>query len=171
MTRKPGDRCGLERIVEQVVFGPIDVTIRAFEELPDTIDRARQQLAVARFVGKLAVDQGVGEVGRRLDAAARLDADRSAEPSSEERSGGPTVDDLEDVATAPADVVAGDPEPGGVETADLALPDYEQLPAAHIVAKLAGLQQPERDEIELFESSHRHRRTILGKLDQLRESS
>lgn len=53
---------------------------------------------------------------------------------------------------------------------ELALPDYEQLPAAHIVAKLDRLTQDERDAIEEFESAHRNRRTIIGKLDRLRVS-
>ena len=55
-----------------------------------------------------------------------------------------------------------------VDAADLALPDYDQLPAAHIVGKLVALTQSERDDIEAYEAAHRHRRTVLGKLDQLR---
>lgn len=171
MTREPDARCGVERIVEQVVFGPLDLTIWAFGELPEAIDRARQQLAVARFVGKLAVDQGVGEVGRRLDATARSDPDGGlrSDGTESDASSAADADTKTDVAVAAVVAEAG-PVPADVDAADLALPDYEQLPAAHIVAKLAGLGQSERDEIERFESNHRHRRTILGKLDQLRET-
>ena len=57
-----------------------------------------------------------------------------------------------------------------VEAEVLALPDYDQLPAAHIVGKLEGLTQLERDSIELYETAGRHRRTVLGKLDQLRKA-
>ena len=50
------------------------------------------------------------------------------------------------------------------------LPDYDHLPAAHVVAKLASLTRSERDAVEEYELANRHRRTILGKIDQLRES-
>ena len=74
--------------------------------------------------------------------------------------------------TAAEAVVAETVEPE-LPTADvesLALPDYDQLPAAHIVGKLEGLTQGERNVIELYETAGRHRRTVLGKLDQLREA-
>jgi len=56
------------------------------------------------------------------------------------------------------------------ERADLVLPDYDHLPAAHVVAKLVSLTPKERAAIEQYELAHRHRRTILGKIEQLRES-
>ena len=52
----------------------------------------------------------------------------------------------------------------------LPLADYDHLPASDIVSMLAGLEPAERDAIEAYELQSRHRRTILGKLDQLRES-
>ncbi len=161
-----GDRARVERLVEQAILAPLDLTIRAVEGLPASIDRARQQLLVARFVGRLAVEQGVGELRRRASGAdGRTRAGSAATASGAEPSGG--------IGTEPTVETAVD-RGGGVVTdlpdgADLALPDYEQLPAAHIVAKLPGLRQAERDEIERFELANRKRRTILGKLEQLRE--
>jgi hypothetical protein len=54
-----------------------------------------------------------------------------------------------------------------VAAAELALTDYDHLSSAQIVAKLSGLEASERAKIEKYERAHRHRRTILGKLDQL----
>ena len=53
---------------------------------------------------------------------------------------------------------------------DLALPDYDHLPAAHIVGKLSGLNSAELDAVEAYELAHRHRRTVLGKITQVREA-
>ena len=50
---------------------------------------------------------------------------------------------------------------------DLALPDYDTLPAIDIVAKLDTLDADDRAAIERYERAHRQRRTVLGKLAQL----
>jgi hypothetical protein len=71
---------------------------------------------------------------------------------------------------AAEDAIGTSASDGGAASPDrdsLALPDYDHLPAAHVVAKLAGLSQAERDAIETYEMNGRHRRTILGKLAQL----
>ena len=52
---------------------------------------------------------------------------------------------------------------------DLALPDYDTLPAIDIVGKLATLDDVSRDAIERYELANRQRRTVLGKLAQLAE--
>ena len=38
-----------------------------------------------------------------------------------------------------------------VDVDDLVLPDYDHLPAAHVVAKLASLTPAERDAVEAYE--------------------
>ncbi len=59
--------------------------------------------------------------------------------------------------------------PGDAPDVDtLALADYDHLSSAQIVAKLDGLDEPELVAIERYELAGRHRRTILGKLVQLR---
>jgi len=44
----------------------------------------------------------------------------------------------------------------------------QAVPASDVVSKLAGLEPDERDAIEAYELSGRKRRTILGKLEQLK---
>lgn len=157
MTRRSTDRQQIERLVEVVLFGPLDLTIRALEELPEAADKLRRRLQFTRSFGKLAVDRGVAELRRHSDPA------------------GPRPSPASSVTPTPTTAVAraaeddGPDESGPVaEASELALPDYEQLPAAHVVAKLDGLTPAERDAIEAFESANRNRRTVLGKLDQLR---
>ena len=50
---------------------------------------------------------------------------------------------------------------------DLAIPGYEDLAASHIVARLDRLTPSDLAEIRSFEVSHRGRRTVIGKIDQL----
>ncbi len=127
------------------------------------VEHGQRKVVLARFVGKVAVDRAFGQLRDRF----------AAEP----RSPVPVIETIamstaEDPApqsppaSSPTDVDHGD-APGRDE---LVLPDYDHLPAAHVVSKLASLTPKERAAIERYELAHRHRRTILGKIDQLRES-
>ncbi len=49
----------------------------------------------------------------------------------------------------------------------LAIPGYDALSASQVVERLAGLDPEELSAIREYESAHRRRRTILGKIDQL----
>ena len=62
-----------------------------------------------------------------------------------------------------------DPVASDLVAGDLALPDYDTLPAIDIVGKLDTLDAAARDAIERYESANRQRRTVLGKLAQLAE--
>ncbi len=160
------DREPIERLVERALFAPLDLTIRVVHELPAIIERAERHLVLTRFVGRLAVDRCAAEVRRRLDSDARTaptgatgdhrDEVPARDGTAGRRRSGATPARSRGDATTP-------------QASELALPDYEHLPAAHVVAKLSGLRQSERDAIEAFETAHRHRRTILGKLEQLRD--
>ncbi len=122
------------------------------DQVPAAIERVRRELVLARFVGKLAVEQGVRELRARLEAAAGPDEDQPGAPEP------------------PSDASVDEPAGEGPDVADLALADYDHLPASDIVAKLDGLDAAERAAIEQYELRHRHRRTVLGKLDQLRDT-
>lgn len=50
----------------------------------------------------------------------------------------------------------------------LAIPDYDSLAASQVVARLAGLRPDELDAVALYESAHRGRKTVLGKIAQLK---
>ena len=140
------------RLVELALVVPVEVSSRLIEAVPVVADkvpaaagRVRREIVLARFLGKLVVDQGVRELRSRL--AASDDAPDPAEPS--EQPPGP----LEPLVTPAPEEVPPDPH-------TLALADYDHLSSAQIVAKLAGLER-----------AGRHRRTILGKLDQLNAAS
>jgi hypothetical protein len=118
------------------------------DQVPAAIGRVQREIVLARFLGKLAVDQGIRELRQRLEGVTiPVDASQIEVPDESQDGGG----EQQDAAT-------------------LALADYDHLPASDIVSMLAGLEPDERDAIESYELRGRHRRTILGKLDQLRES-
>jgi len=146
----------LERAIDAVLFWPFDLGARAADHLPDVTARVRDQLLFARFIGRLAVQQGNVEIRRRIESATRPDPSPAA---------------ADPVADLPTEPTTGIPTSGAdaVDAGGLALPDYDQLPAAHIIDKLAGLTRQERDLIESYEAATRGRRTVLGKLERLRE--
>lgn len=50
---------------------------------------------------------------------------------------------------------------------DLPIEEYESLAASQVAARLDGLSDADLRTIRRFEASHRGRRTVLGKIDQL----
>ena len=51
--------------------------------------------------------------------------------------------------------------------ADLPIADYDHLAARQILDRLDSLDQAELAAIEVYEMQHRHRRTVLSRLQQL----
>jgi hypothetical protein len=49
----------------------------------------------------------------------------------------------------------------------LPIPGYDALSASQVVERLTGLSSDELDAVRSYESTHRNRRTILGKIDQI----
>jgi len=63
-----------------------------------------------------------------------------------------------------AAATAAAPAPGSGE---LPIPGYDALSASQVVERLAGLVGSELDAVRSYEATHRNRRTILGKIEQL----
>jgi hypothetical protein len=58
---------------------------------------------------------------------------------------------------------------GSASSAGLPIPGYDALSASQVVERLAGLAPDELDAVHAYEASHRQRRTVLGKIEQLAE--
>ena len=92
------------------------------------VERGQRKIGLARFVGKVAVDRAIDQLRDRL--------------APEERDPVPVIEAIalstaEDPAPPVPTVQADHGE--APERADLVLPDYDHLPAAHVVAKLVSL--------------------------------
>ena len=181
----------LHQLIDMAVYAPIGLFLLAQKELPNLISSGRtrvtDQITLARFIGKMAVKRGRQELQRRLDAA---EAARSGPPLQ-------SIVDASSVEVDPrrvpkfvaVDAIAGDlgeqPMPSGLTLpeaiiaavaeapemdADAALPidGYDSLAASQVVVRLTTLTAAELDQVREHEETHRARRTILGKISQLR---
>ena len=77
-----------------------------------------------------------------------------------------------EAAWPPGDHTEGAPTPAGGDASAplveaLAIPDYDELSASQVVERLDGLDAASLDAIRRYESAHRGRNTILGKIAQL----
>jgi hypothetical protein len=146
-------------------------------------------VAYARDVGPMLlnvlVSRGRGEVDRQVDeASARLRhvkavtdaaiAFRLQKPQGDTGDRAATSVDARDVPSVEAETAATGSVEGvtiadgtGREVDGLAIPGYDALSAGQVVARLSGLDPEQLAAVQRYESTHRRRQTILGKIDQL----
>jgi hypothetical protein len=132
-------------------------------------DRERSELA------RLASSRGDSRARRERLRSAPFDParahDSEGRPGDDTDTAGDDTDADSDAGIDPAGSnAAGAAMASDLLAIDLALPDYDHLPASQIVAMLDDLISDERDDIEHYERANRGRRTVLGKLDQLRQA-
>jgi hypothetical protein len=185
----------LGRLVEVFVFAPLGLAVTivhgqrvALEQVGRLAVRAGRASCAVATEGVRRVRDEVGEqvrADRERSELARLTSaregsrarrgrlrsappDRARERDPEGRWGD---DDNADAGVDPAgSAAADDAVASDLLASDLALPDYDHLPASQIVAMLGDLISDERDDIEHYERANRGRRTVLGKLAQLRQA-
>lgn len=191
------DKDTVERAKEIFVYGPIGLALymrdtapsflkvfvaRGRAELDQRKRSVGEQLGQARTIGQDTVGQsapggagpqvlrivsdGLGRVRETaegaLGALGALGADtptaaRTAAGSPERGTDSTTPSDL----GARASTAAAAPPPC------LAIPDYDELSASQVVDRLDGLAPSALDAIRAYETAHRGRATILGKIEQL----
>jgi hypothetical protein len=135
-----------DELIDYAIYAPLGAVLAVADELPELVRRGREhfapRLALAQMLGRVAVNSA----RRRAEAFVRR----------------PTAPE----PTAPRPEGAASPtEP--TEMAPRAIPGYDTLLAAEIVARLAGLTRSELREVRSFEMAHRARRTVLTRIAQL----
>ncbi len=191
----PAEAGGTERLLEVLVYAPVGAVLSAAEELPHWRERGRKavagQVATARVVGELAVRFG----RRRLDeavaswttsssgreaGAADLGGDERVEqapaanvvaPVDQDAggAGGATGRTVGAAGSAAAAAKAAH-EPGASHVppvGSLAIPGFDTLSASQVVPRLDGLGRADLVAVRAYETAHRRRRTVLGRVDQL----
>ncbi|HRW38324.1 MAG: hypothetical protein KDB04_02160 [Acidimicrobiales bacterium] len=172
------DKKPLDHAVELAVFAPIGFALEARRLLPSFVERGRAQVTMAKVVGQFAVTTGQAEAAKRV---ARVQEQAEALLTEFGLGGGPATpgsgpvaepapasDPAPTPATAPAAASAPVRSSGG--SASLPIADYDSLAASQVIPRLAGLSPEELDAVEAYEQAHRGRKTILGKVSQLREA-
>ena len=158
----------LERLVEVVFVAPIGLLAKMIEQGPLGGDRVGNDTRTSGRFRCPSLASGLRRLRQEVDEQIRADRERSAA-----RRGAPSraavrqrsVDDVSVQGADPVEVTAD----AGLSASELALPDYDHLPASQIVAMLGDLDTDELGEIETYERANRNRRTVLGKFAQLRE--
>lgn len=166
---------------------------RGHTELEQRRRELAEQANQYKTIGRFAVRYGGPEArrqaeatieGARRQAEATVDGVRKRAQSSlsglaPARPPAARVDPGPPRATAPAPhPPAGNGDVGAREggrddtrdadvSATLPIPGYDQLSASQVVARLDGLAADELQTIQIYESEHRGRNTILGKIAQL----
>lgn len=156
------DKRPVDQAMEIVLYAPIGLAFEARRLLPTLVERGRQQVEMAKIIGRFAVKKGQSEAQVRLSKA-----QEQAEAIMTEFGIRPA--DAVDNETARR-VVTTPSVPStrsGDEARDLAIADYDSLAASQVIPRLAGLEKSELDAVRVYESAHRGRKTILGKIAQL----
>jgi hypothetical protein len=185
-----------ETLVDYLVYVPLGAALTMRDMIPSLIEQGRergeQQVALARVVGQFAVKVGRAKAekewaglveratSRNATPATDLAPDAGSGPAASVGAGGvlaerPLVErplaeqpsaetNTEIAAAAPID---GSAIPSSAADA-LAIHDYDYLAASQIVARLGDLGDDELDAIEAYERANRNRRTVLGRIQQLR---
>ena len=168
------DRTPIDHLVEAFVYAPLGLALEARTLVPRFVDRGRNQVELARVVGKFALRKGredlesaVRERQQRVERLLRdlgvTDSPAPAPDDGRSGAGGDGSPRRSSVAR-PAR-----PDPG-IDAATLAIPGYDSLAASQVIPRLEGLDAAELEEIRRYEEAARGRRTILNKIAQLQSA-
>jgi hypothetical protein len=162
------DPSPVRRALDLFVFAPVGVALTMAEDLPALIVKGRQRFESdvrnARLVGKFVVTHGQRDVVGRLSRLLYGNAPATPEPAA------PTP-----AVPSPAAPVSGSAkptaDPADAITVDAALAGYDTLSASQVVRRLESLGSDELRAVCRHEASHRNRRTILNRAQQLLEGT
>jgi hypothetical protein len=158
----------LEQAMEMFVYAPIGLLFDGASLLPELVAKGKNQVSMARMVGRFAVAQGHDKATK---AAETLQHQASALIG--------VVTPGDDGTPRPA--ASTPPQPAAAKPAtrparrsrsaqpppDLAIPDYDGLSASQVVNRLPGLSPAELEQVRRHEAANRGRKTILSKVAQL----
>ena len=119
----------------------------------------------------IAKEVAVGGVGLARDVAGTALAGfiqmRGAAPSVSSTGAAPASTPSTASSVPPRPAANGEPAAAAPSVESLPIPDYDELSASQVVERLAGLDHDSLDLIRRYETAHRARNTILGKIAQL----
>lgn len=167
-----------DRLLDLLVYGPAGLALTAAEEFPKLVEKGRHrvegQVHTARLVGQFAVQMGRQQVEQTVGGMFRHEPASPPRPAPagrvEEESVEPPTAGIapESPLATPAPGATTALSSNGTMRSDaLGIPGYDSLSASQVVQRLGGLTPAELDAVRAHELAHRHRRTILNRVDQL----
>lgn len=156
----------VERVLDVVVFAPIGAAVA----VGGLVRSVAERLPVPPLDALRRVAPGTG-AGGPIDERLSALKDRVCNAVAMVR-GVVAASAAEPVTSPPpspaADVEVARPAVDVPDVGDLAIEGYDHLAAQQVVDRLEALTDEQLDAVERYESAHRRRRTVLGKIDQLR---
>ena len=185
----------IDQWFEMFVDAPLGFALDARQLFPRFVDRGRNQVVLARVIGKYAVEHGstaanqyLGQTQSQVAAVLQSlgllpeetepadDADVAAFEAGEVHFAGDSSDHDDEPETAVDEArheipgpVEASPEPAG-PVDELAIIDYDNLAASQVVPRLGGLSPDELEAVRRYEAAQRGRKTILNKIAQLQSA-
>ncbi len=147
---------------------------------PEVKRRIDESVGVAKYMAEGGLGVARDVAGNGIGVAREMAGSALAQFLAMRANGGTVADESAPFAPAPAPEApapaptpAPVPAPAASPAADvpsadaLPIPDYDELSASQVVERLEGLDRESLDAIRAYESEHRGRNTILGKIAQL----
>jgi hypothetical protein len=183
----PDDHDAADKALELLVYGPLGFALYLRDTAPSflklfvargrsVVDDQRKsvgdQLGQARAVGEFATNYGGPKANRIVNDGISLIREQAetAITALNTLLGNPTVPPPASTGSARDPAPPSPPPATGAPTGNgrhLAIPDYDELSASQVVEHLDGLSRAELDAIRVYETEHRARNTVLGKIEQL----
>jgi len=181
---------------EVFVYAPLGFALDARQMFPRFVDRGRNQVVLAKVIGKYAVQHGSkqmnGYLGQSHSQIAAVLQTLGVLPEEDEPRDDADVEAFEtdaivfelpvpdstptevaepaEAAEAAEPAKPAEPVEPAPAVAELAIPDYDTLSASQVVPRLAGLRPEELEAVRRYEAAERGRKTILGKIAQLQST-
>lgn len=163
------DKRPLDVALDLLVYAPVGFAVSVGGVLGALAERGRAQfggqVATARVVGQVAVQQGQVQAAQAFRRAREEARDRIDELA------GKAAPEPAPVRARPAVTDARCPTTSSPAADDLAIPGYDSLSASQVLPRLDGLAPAELEAVRDYEAGHRGRKTILGRIDQLQSAS
>lgn len=160
-------RSNRDAALDLLLYAPLGLALEARTLMPELIERGRNQVTMARMVGRFAVRQGQVEASRRLspmqDQVESALADLGLVPRPAPTPPPSSTTPVRESKPAPP----SSPEPEAPPAEGLAVTDYDSLAASQVVPRLRALSAEELEDIRRYEAAGRGRKTILNRIAQL----
>jgi hypothetical protein len=154
--------------LDVLLFAPVGVVLTVAEDLPGLIAKGRkrvdQEISNARTIGAFVVRFGQKDLTRRVGQLFGQDGPDRPTPV------GATDDDRVGAAGAPTATPKPVPDPADSAVVEQVFAGYDTLSASQVVRRLESLEPDHLRAVHRYEASHRNRRTILNRTQQLLEA-
>ena len=160
-------------VAETAAFVMIGAAAELHRCLPAFVSEQRskwdRQVVLARFLGQMAVGKARQEIRRRLAESAgartRTDATGVAEAAVATR-----ADEASATSTGESAVENSGALDDQACATGLGIDHYDELSASQVIERLPRLDDEQLSAVHDYESQHRRRRTVLGRVEQLRSA-